>query len=144
MNNGVITWLAVRIAFAILLALAHPFTDGERFSRFALITTISFCLLVSSFGLQRATAKSYSWEAGTREVIMTLGAAPCVPPSFIVNAFLRLSVGQVELRPTVCIPVLFSYVFGPVVSFFTGAVANLLGDFVIGWGVFPAWPSAAD
>jgi uncharacterized membrane protein len=39
----------------------------------------------------------------------------------------------------VCIPILFGYAFGPVVGFFTGAVGSLLGDFLTGWGVFPAW-----
>jgi uncharacterized membrane protein len=35
--------------------------------------------------------------------------------------------------------VFFGYVFGPVVGFFTGAVGNLLGDFLSTWGVYPTW-----
>jgi uncharacterized membrane protein len=39
----------------------------------------------------------------------------------------------------VCIPIFFGFAFGPVVGFFTGAVGNILGDFITGWGVYPAW-----
>ena len=49
------------------------------------------------------------------------------------------SVSQVALRPSVCIPIFFGFVFGPVVGFFTGAVGNILGDFLTGWGVYPVW-----
>jgi ECF transporter S component (folate family) len=134
-----ITWLAVLIGFVILLALANQFTDGERFYGVAPIATIVLALL-GLLGLQRATVDSEAWEIGTREiVVMTLGAALYVLLSYLFNTFLDLSVGQVELRPIVCVPVLFGYAFGPVVGFRTGAVGNLLGDFVTGWGVFPAW-----
>jgi hypothetical protein len=59
--------------------------------------------------------------------------------SYAFDVLLPLSIGPLELRPAVCVPILFGYAFGPVVGFFTGAVGSLLGDFVAGWGVFPTW-----
>jgi len=48
------------------------------------------------------------------------------------------SVSQVALRPAIAIPILFGYLFGPVVGFFTGAVGNTIGDILSGW-VSPQW-----
>jgi uncharacterized membrane protein len=48
------------------------------------------------------------------------------------------SVSQVALRPAIAIPILFGYLFGPVVGFFTGAVGNTIGDMLSGW-VSPQW-----
>jgi uncharacterized membrane protein len=138
-RNRAITWLAVLGVYVILLVLANELTDGERFYGLAPITVIALAML-GLYALQRATADSDAWEMGTREIaFMTLGAALYVVLSYVFNDRLDLSVGPVALQPMVCIPVLFGYAFGPVVGFFTGAVGTLLGDFVTGWGVFPAW-----
>jgi uncharacterized membrane protein len=45
----------------------------------------------------------------------------------------------VALRPAICIPMFFGYAFGPVVGFFTGAVGNMVGDALTGFGVYPQW-----
>jgi uncharacterized membrane protein len=138
-RNAAITWPAVLVAFAVLLVLANQFTDGETFHGLAPVTTIALAL-VGLLGLQRATEESDAWEIDIHHVAyMTLGAALYTLLSYLFNHLLELSVGQVVLRPLVCIPVLFGYAFGPVVGFFTGAVGTLLGDVVTGWGVFPAW-----
>jgi len=141
-ENGAVTWIAVLLVFVILLVLANQLTDGERFHGLAPIATIALALL-GLVGLQRATAESDAWEIDTDRILyMALGTALYVLLSYVFNGLLELSVGQVVIRPMVCIPVLAGYAFGPVVGFFTGAVGNVLGDFVTGWGVFPAWAIA--
>jgi uncharacterized membrane protein len=49
------------------------------------------------------------------------------------------SVSQVALRPAICIPMFFGYAFGPVVGLFTGAVGNMFGDALTGFGLSPQW-----
>jgi uncharacterized membrane protein len=49
------------------------------------------------------------------------------------------SVSQVALRPAIAIPMFFGYTFGPVVGFFTGAVGNMFGDALTGFGLSPQW-----
>jgi uncharacterized membrane protein len=70
---------------------------------------------------------------------MAVGTTLYTVAAYVFDALIPLSVGQIALRPMVCIPILFGYAFGPVVGFFTGAVGSLMGDFLTGWGVFPAW-----
>jgi len=80
---------------------------------------------------------------GTREVVyMAIGAALFGVLTWWANTLALPSVSLVSLRPTVCLPVFFGFVFGPVVGFFTGAVGNIIGDFLTGWGVYPAWDIA--
>ncbi len=78
---------------------------------------------------------------GTREVVyMGIGAALYGVLSWLFNGtvFAVPSVSQVALRPGIAIPVLFGYLFGPVVGFFTGLVGNTIGDLLSGW-VSPQW-----
>lgn len=134
-----IAWLAVLVVFTLLLVLANTFTDGERFYGVAAIVTIALSLL-GLFGLHRATSDSSAWRIRTRHIaVMALGAALYIPVAYVFDALLGYSIGQVAIRPQICLPVLLGYAFGPVVGFFSGAVGSLLGDFVSGWGVFPAW-----
>jgi uncharacterized membrane protein len=87
-----------------------------------------------------ATADSEAWVVGTRQVVyMAIGAALYGVLTWWANAAALPSVSLVSLRPTVCLPIFFGFVFGPVVGFFTGAVGNILGDFLTGWGVYPVW-----
>jgi len=138
-RTRVISWLAVLAVVVILMVLANEFTDGERFYGLAPITTIALAVL-GLYGLQRATAESDAWDIGKREILfMSLGTALYVLVSYVFDGLLELSVGQVPFQPVVGIPILLGYAFGPVVGFFTGAVGSLLGDFINGWGVFPAW-----
>ena len=83
-----------------------------------------------------------AWEVGTREVVyMAIGAALYAIFSFAVNATAAFmpSVSQVALRPAIVIPMFFGFAFGPVVGFFTGAVGNIFGDALTGFGLSPQW-----
>lgn len=132
-------WLAVLVVFLVLLVLANEFTDGERFYGVAPIVVTALALL-GLFGVHRATAESPAWRVNTRRiVIMAAGTAVYVFLAYVFNAMLEISVGQVAVQPQICLPILLGYAFGPAVGFFSGSVGNLLGDFVAGWGVFPAW-----
>ncbi len=88
------------------------------------------------------TKENKAWEVGTREVVyMAIGAALYAVFSYLFNGtvFVVPSVSQVALRPAICIPMFFGYAFGPVVGFFTGAVGNMVGDALTGFGVYPQW-----
>jgi hypothetical protein len=88
------------------------------------------------------TRDSGIWEVGTREVVyMAIGAALYAIISYLFNGtvFFVPSVSQVSLRPAIAIPMFFGYAFGPVVGFFTGAVGNMFGDALTGFGLSPQW-----
>ncbi len=88
------------------------------------------------------TRESGVWEVGTREVVyMAIGAALYAVFSYLFNGtvFAVPSVSQVALRPAIAIPMFFGYAFGPTVGFFTGAVGNMFGDALTGFGLSPQW-----
>ncbi len=134
-----VLWLIVLLVFIALLFLASALTEGDKIQGIApIIITIIGALAV--FVVYLFTASNAAWEIGTRQVVyMAIGAALYGVFNYIFNTIPMPSVSQVALRPSICIPVFFGYVFGPVVGFFTGAVGNILGDFMTGWGVYPAW-----
>ena len=72
---------------------------------------------------------------------MAIGAALYAVFSYLFNGtvFVVPSVSQVALRPAIVIPMFFGYTFGPVVGFFTGAVGNMFGDALTGFGLSPQW-----
>jgi hypothetical protein len=138
-KNRAITWLIVLVVFVALLALASALTSGDKIRGLAPIGVTAIGLIFV-FVIYLLTARSAAWEVGTRQVVyMAIGAALYGVFNYIFNTIPMPSVSQVALRPSVCIPIFFGYVFGPVVGFFTGAVGNILGDFLTGWGVYPAW-----
>lgn len=138
-SNRALTWLLVLVAFVVLLALASILTSGDKIRGVAPIGVTAIGL-IGVFAVYLATAKSDAWKVETRQVVyMAIGAALYGVFNYVFNVFPLPSVSQVALRPSICIPVFFGYVFGPVVGFFTGAVGNILGDFITGWGVYPAW-----
>ncbi len=138
-QNRAIIWLGVLVVFVVLMLLASVFTGGQKLSGVAWIVLTAIAV-IGIFVLYFTTAKSTAWEVGTRQVVyMAIGAALYGVFNYIFNTIPIPSVSQVSLRPSVCIPIFFGYVFGPVVGFFTGAVGNILGDFITGWGVYPAW-----
>jgi hypothetical protein len=137
--NRALIWLIVLVVFVVLLVLASIFTGGQKISGLATFGVMAIGLILV-FAVYLVTAQSDAWVVGTREVVyMAIGAALYGVFNLIFNTIPMPSVSQVALRPSICIPVFFGYVFGPVVGFFTGAVGNILGDFLTGWGVFPAW-----
>lgn len=144
MQNKTLTWLVVLVVFVALMVIASLLTGPEGV-RLSGVLWIVFTLIaaVIIYAIYFATAESEAWEVGTRQVVyMAIGAALYGLLNWIFNTIPMPSVSQVALRPSVCIPIFFGFVFGPVVGFFTGAVGNIIGDFLTGWGVFPAWDVA--
>ena len=93
-------------------------------------------------GVYFATSENKIWVVGTREVVyMAIGAALYAVFSFLFNGtvFVVPSLSQVSLRPAIAIPMFFGFAFGPVVGFFTGAVGNIFGDALTGFGLSPQW-----
>ncbi|HUX75264.1 MAG TPA: ECF transporter S component [Anaerolineae bacterium] len=141
-QNRAIIWLIVLVIFVVLMVLASVLTSGDKIQGIAPIGVTAIGL-IGVFVVYLATARSDAWEVGTRQVVyMAIGAALYGVFNYIFNTIPMPSVSQVALRPSICIPVFFGYAFGPVVGFFTGAVGNILGDFLTGWGVYPAWDIA--
>lgn len=98
--------------------------------------------LLIVFVVYLLTRQSKIWEVGTREVVyMAIGAALYAVLSFLFNGtvFAVPSVSQVALRPAVAIPMFFGYAFGPAVGLFTGAMGNMFGDALTGFGLSPQW-----
>jgi uncharacterized membrane protein len=98
--------------------------------------------LLIAFAIYWFTRDRNIWNVGTREVVyMSIGAALYAIFSYLFNGsvFVVPSVSQVALRPAVVIPMFFGYTFGPVVGFFTGAVGNMFGDALTGFGLSPQW-----
>ncbi len=110
-------------------------TVGLRFLFVVIGVLIAFVIYV-------ATKDNKAWEVGTREVVwMAIGAALYAVFSWLFNGtvFVIPSLSQVALRPAIAIPMFFGYAFGPVVGFFTGAVGNIFGDAITGFGLSPQW-----
>jgi uncharacterized membrane protein len=144
MQNKALTWLIVLVVFIALMVIASLLTGPEG-ARLSGVAWIIFTLIavVIIYAIYFATAANEAWEVGTREVVyMAIGAALFGVLTWWANTLALPSVSLVSLRPTVCLPIFFGFVFGPVVGFFTGAVGNIIGDFLTGWGVYPAWDIA--
>jgi len=98
--------------------------------------------LLLTFLVYYLTRDNEAWEVGTREVVwMAIGAALYAVFSWLFNGtvFVVPSISQVSLRPAISIPMFFGYAFGPVVGFFSGAVGNMFGDALTGFGLSPQW-----
>src|SRR5512135_3023845 len=98
--------------------------------------------LLIAFAVYFFTRDNAAWEVGTREVVwMAIGAALYAVFSWLFNGtvFVVPSLSQVSLRPAIAIPMFFGYAFGPVVGFFSGAVGNMFGDALTGFGLSPQW-----
>jgi len=143
MARKALTWLVLLIVVVLLMALASLMTgpEGVRLQGFGWLLWVAIGAVIV-YIIYFATADHPAWQIGTREVVyMAIGAALYGVFSYLFNGtvFVVPSVSQVALRPAIVFPVFFGYAFGPAVGFFTGAVGNILGDFLTGWGVFPAW-----
>lgn len=80
------------------------------------------------------------WKFGTKEVVYAaIGAALYGVLSWASNALALPAAGNISLRPAVSIPMFFGVAFGPVVGFLAGAIGNVLGDFMSGWGFWWHW-----
>lgn len=95
-----------------------------------------------AFAVYLTSRENEIWLVGTREVVyMAIGAALYAVFSYLFNGtvFVVPSLSQVSLRPAIAIPLFFGYTFGPIVGFFTGAVGNIFGDALTGFGLSPQW-----
>ncbi len=80
------------------------------------------------------------WQFGTREVVFAaIGAALYGVLSFLTNPLLIPGAGNVSVRPGVAIAMFFGVAFGPIVGFIAGALGNIIGDLLSGYGFFPWW-----
>ncbi len=143
---GVVIALVVILAVIILTVVIGGNMMGiERFQtgenpllRFAFVIVGGLIAL----GIFLATKENKAWEVGTRQVVwMAIGAALYAVFSWLFNGtvFLVPSLSQVSLRPAIAIPMFFGYAFGPVVGFFSGAVGNMFGDALTGFGLSQQW-----
>ncbi|GAB4532265.1 MAG: hypothetical protein Kow0063_12570 [Anaerolineae bacterium] len=139
MQNRALVWLLVLVVFVVLMILASILTSGDKIQGVAWMVLTAIAI-IAMFVVYFATGSNDAWLVGTRQVVyMAIGAALYGVFNYIFNTIPMPSVSQVALRPSICIPVFFGFVFGPIVGFFTGAVGNILGDFLTGWGVYPVW-----
>ncbi len=145
--TSVLTWLTVILAiFAVLVFVLGNLLGIERFQTDNTTLGLRFFFvilgLLIAFVVYYFTRENKAWEVGTREVVwMAIGAALYAIFSWYFNAtvFVVPSLSQVALRPAIAIPMFFGYTFGPIVGFFTGAVGNMFGDAISGFGLSPQW-----
>lgn len=126
------------ITTLVVLFLVNLVTGGEKASTAGWILYIVGAIIV--LAIYFFFANKPIWEVGTREVVMmAIGAVLYGIFSWATNVIQLPSVSFVSLRPAVAIPIFMGLAFGPVVGFFSGAVGNIIGDALTGWGVFPVW-----
>lgn len=146
LTNVILALLSIVVIFALvifvlgnMLGLPNFQTDQATVPlRFGFV----FLGLLIAFAVYYFTRENKVWEVGTREVVwMAIGAALYAVFSWLFNGtvFVVPSLSQVALRPAIAIPMFFGYAFGPVVGFFTGAVGNMFGDALTGFGLYPQW-----
>jgi hypothetical protein len=141
---SVLLALVAVLAFFIAIALIGPLVNPSlQLDETALLRFVFVAIgLLIVFLVYYLTRERKIWEVGTREVVyMAIGAALYAIFSYIFNGtvFAVPSVSQVALRPAIAIPMFFGYAFGPAVGLFTGAVGNMFGDALTGFGLSPQW-----
>ena len=144
---SVVTWLVIIFGiFALLVFVLGNMLGMERFQTDNSTLGLRFLFVVIglliAFAVYFFNKDNKAWEVGTREVVwMAIGAALYAVFSWYFNAtvFVVPSLSQVALRPAIAIPMFFGYAFGPIVGFFTGAVGNMFGDAISGFGLSPQW-----
>jgi uncharacterized membrane protein len=147
--NMLLTLLVVLAIFALAVFLVGNVLGVARFQTDQATVLLRFGFVVLglliAFAVYLATRENKAWEIGTRQVVwMAIGAALYAVFSWLFNGsvFVVPSISQVALRPAIAIPMFFGYAFGPVVGFFTGAVGNMFGDALTGFGLSPQWSIA--
>lgn len=135
--------VGVLVIFILITNIGPMFNESLKLDETAGLRFVFVGIgLLIAFGVYWATKSSPAWEVGTREVVyMAIGAALYAVLSYLFNGtvFAVPSLSQVALRPAVAIPMFFGYTFGPAVGFFTGAVGNMFGDAITGFGLSPQW-----
>lgn len=147
LGNVLIALAVILVIFAIIMFVLGTQTIGPfNFTVDQATLVLRFVFVVIGLLLALAvylfTRENAAWAVGTREVVwMAIGAALYAVFSWLFNGtvFVVPSLSQVALRPAIAIPMFFGYAFGPVVGFFTGAVGNMFGDALTGFGLSPQW-----
>lgn len=84
--------------------------------------------------------KKRLWQFGTREVVFAaIGAALYGVLSFLTNPLQIPGAANVSVRPGVAVAMFFGVAFGPIVGFISGALGNIIGDLLSGYGFYPWW-----
>lgn len=145
-TSVVLSLLAVLVVFVLVAWLGPSLNPDLHLDETALLRFVFVAIgLLVVFAVYWFTRQNAAWTVGTREVVyMAIGAALYAVFSYLFNGtvFVVPSVSQVSLRPAISIPMFFGYAFGPVVGFFTGAVGNMFGDALTGFGLSPQWSVA--
>ena len=147
LTNVLISLAVILVIFAVIMFAFGTQTLGPfnfTVDQATLVLRFVFVIigLLIAFAIYLATRQNAAWQVGTREVVwMAIGAALYAVFSWLFNGtvFVVPSLSQVSLRPAIAIPMFFGYAFGPVVGFFTGAVGNMFGDALTGFGLSPQW-----
>jgi len=147
--NALLTLLVVIAIFALAVFLVGNVLGVKSFQTDQATVLLRFGFVVLgtliAFAVYLATRDNKAWEIGTRQVVwMAIGAALYAVFSWLFNGtvFVVPSISQVALRPAIAIPMFFGYAFGPWVGFFSGAVGNIFGDALTGFGLSPQWSIA--
>jgi hypothetical protein len=135
--------VAVLVVFLLVVWIGPSLNESLQLDETALLRFVFVGIgLLAVFVVYWFTRDKAAWAVGTREVVyMAIGAALYAVFSYLFNGtvFVVPSVSQVSLRPAICIPMFFGYAFGPVVGLFSGAVGNMFGDALTGFGLSPQW-----
>lgn len=139
----IVALVAVLVIFLLVVWIGGTMNENLKLDETALLRFVFVGIgLVIVLVVYLLTSSSGVWEVGTRQVVyMAIGAALYAVFSYLFNGtvFAVPSVSQVALRPAIAIPMFFGYAFGPTVGFFTGAVGNMFGDALTGFGLSPQW-----
>ena len=142
----IVALVAVLVIFLLVVWIGGAMNESLKLDETALLRFVFVGIgLLIVFVVYWLTSSSGVWEVGTRQVVyMAIGAALYAVFSYLFNGtvFAVPSVSQVALRPAIAIPMFFGYAFGPTVGFFTGAVGNMFGDALTGFGLSPQWSVA--
>ncbi len=143
LSSVILALIAVFVFFLLIAWIGPLINPSLKLDQTALLRFVFVAIgLVIVFVVYWLTRSSGIWEVGTRQVVyMAIGAALYAVFSYLFNGsvFVVPSVSQVALRPAIAIPMFFGYTFGPVVGLFTGAVGNMFGDALTGFGLSPQW-----
>ncbi len=147
MNKSLLSMIITLIIVLAIVAIGVYFIDPKlQFPMDRATVPLRFLFVIIglavAFVIYYFTKDNSAWEVGTRQVVwMAIGAALYAVFSFLFNGtvFVVPSLSQVALRPAIAIPMFFGYAFGPVVGFFSGAVGNMFGDALTGFGLSPQW-----
>jgi hypothetical protein len=143
LRSVVFSLVGVLVFFLLIVWVGGAINPDLQLDETALLRFVFVVIgLLIVFVVYWLTREKEIWEVGTREVVyMAIGAALYAVFSYLFNGtvFVVPSVSQVALRPAIALPMFFGYAFGPVVGFFTGAVGNMFGDALTGFGLSPQW-----